>query len=144
MPKYNQGKFNPINPQKYRGNPCSIVYRSSWELNFMSRLDKDPNVLQWNSEEIIVPYIGIDNKMHRYFVDFWVKTKTQELLIEVKPNAQSRKPVKTKNTPKSNKRYIQECITYETNQRKWQAAQAVCKAKGWVWKVIGESELGLI
>lgn len=113
----------------------------------MSRLDRDSNVLEWASE-LPIPYIGIDNRKHRYFVDFWIKTKTSdgktsEMLLEIKPNAQSLPPVKKNNTAKANKRYISEAITYETNQRKWEAAKAVCKAKGWTWKVVGEKELGL-
>ena len=148
MARYQQGRFQPRNPKKYKGNPCGIIYRSSWELNFFSRLDNDPNVIQWASEEIAIPYLGIDGKRHRYFPDLWIKTKSadgkiNEMLVEIKPNAQSIPPTKKANNAKANRRYINEAITYETNSRKWAAAEALCKAKGWVFKVVGEKELGL-
>ncbi|NDB85179.1 MAG: head completion protein, partial [Alphaproteobacteria bacterium] len=27
-----KGKFNPKNPNKYKGDPTNIIYRSRWEL----------------------------------------------------------------------------------------------------------------
>ena len=45
-----KGKFRPQNREKYKGNSSNIVYRSGWELNFMKYLDRQPEVLQWNSE----------------------------------------------------------------------------------------------
>ena len=68
-----KGYFKPKNPKKYKGDPTNIIYRSSWECKLMIRLDEDPNVISWGSEEIIIPYRSpIDNKIHRYFVDFIV------------------------------------------------------------------------
>ena len=52
--------------------------------------DKNENVLEWGSEEIIIPYISpVDNRAHRYFPDFYVRArtktgKTQKFIIEVK------------------------------------------------------------
>jgi len=60
----------------------------------MSRLDKDPSIVEWSSEEHVIPYRSpIDNRMHRYFVDFYIKKKmpdgkTRVALIEIKPKAQ--------------------------------------------------------
>ena len=43
----------------------------------MSFLDSDPRIIEWSSEEIVVPYISpVDNRTHRYFVDFYVKMQT--------------------------------------------------------------------
>ena len=50
-----KGKYKPINPNKYQGDPTNIVYRSSWELKFMRFCDLRDDVVQWQSEEIIVP-----------------------------------------------------------------------------------------
>ena len=100
--KYHQGKFKPNNPQKYLGDPTNIIYRSGWEAKLMRYLDSQKNVLQWGSEEIIVPYKSpIDGRMHRYFTDFIVKQintsgKTETILIEVKPKAQTIEPKKKK------------------------------------------------
>ena len=88
-----KGKFRPQNREKYKGNSSNIVYRSGWELNFMKYLDRQPEVLQWNSEEIIIPYKSpIDGKWHRYYPDFWVRTSKGESLIEIKPKKQPNPP----------------------------------------------------
>jgi hypothetical protein len=72
MSKY-KGFFKPKNPDKYMGNPTNIIYRSSWELKLMIRLDEDPSIISWGSEEVVIPYRSpIDNRIHRYFVDFIV------------------------------------------------------------------------
>ena len=66
-----KGKFTPKNPHKYRGDVNNIVFRSSWEYKLMKFLDDYDDVLEYGSEEIIIPYISpLDGKMHRYFVDF--------------------------------------------------------------------------
>jgi trans-aconitate methyltransferase len=67
------GKYRPISPQKYKGNPTEIYYRSLWELRFMKWCDENKKVLEWGSEEIVVPYRSpLDGKYHRYFVDFYI------------------------------------------------------------------------
>ena len=36
--------------------------------------DNNPNILEWGSEEIIIPYKSpLDKKVHRYFPDFFIK-----------------------------------------------------------------------
>ena len=69
------GYFKPTNPQKYRGNPTNIVYRSLWERKFMVFCDNNPSILQWGSEEIIIPYRAPDGKVRRYFPDFYIKVR---------------------------------------------------------------------
>jgi hypothetical protein len=64
----------------------------------MQKLDEHPDVLEWSSEEVVIPYRSpIDGKVHRYFVDFWVKKKDRSGniicdLIEVKPFSQTKPP----------------------------------------------------
>ena len=64
--------------------------------------DSSKNILEWGSEEVIVPYKSpVDNRMHRYYVDFIVKLRNKEgltetLLIEVKPKKQCSEPKKPK------------------------------------------------
>ena len=141
-----KGKFRPLNPSKYKGDPANIVYRSRWELVYMSRLDKDPTVVEWASEEHVIPYRSpIDNRIHRYFVDFYVKKvfpdgKTRIALIEIKPTAQTMPP---KVQTKVNKRYITEVQTWGINSSKWEAAKAFCKDRGWTFEILTEHELGI-
>ena len=70
------GRFRPSNVTKYRGDYRNIIYRSSWEKVFMSYCDKNDNIIEWGSEEVIIPYRSpLDNRLHRYFPDFYVKVK---------------------------------------------------------------------
>ena len=104
-----KGFFKPINPQKYKGNPQNIIYRSRWELKFMIYLDKDDRVISWGSEEIIIPYRSpIDGRIHRYFTDFIVTKinkhgNKETVIIEIKPSKQTKPPEKQS---KITKKYI--------------------------------------
>ena len=141
-----KGFFKPKNPQKYRGNPTNIVYRSSWELKFMLYLDEHKDILAWSSEELIIPYRSpIDGKVHRYFPDFVVTKINKQglketLLIEVKPEAQTRPPKKQNNITR---KYLTEVKTWGVNEAKWKAATEFCKDRGWSFHVFTERELGI-
>ena len=140
------GKFIPKNPKKYKGNFNNIVYRSSWELKLMFRLDMDPNVISWGSEEIVIPYRSpIDNKIHRYFVDFIVTLINKQgiketVLIEVKPKSQTEPP---KLKSKITKKYITEVKTWGVNEAKWKAAREFCADRKWKFEILTEKELGV-
>ena len=140
MAKYLQGFFKPLNPNKYKGNPTNIVYRSSWELRLMSHFDEHQNVVWWSSEEHVVQYRSpIDGKIHRYFPDFIINTKNKEtIMIEVKPLAQTIEPKKQK-TP--TKRYISEVYTWGVNSAKWSAAEEYCKTRGWKFQIMTEKDI---
>jgi hypothetical protein len=140
---YKQGIYAPKNPQKYVGDANNIFFRSSWELKFMKWADSNPNVLKWNNEELVIPYLSpVDNMQHRYFVDFvvMVKTKSGEVrkyAVEIKPETQTVPPKQTKKT----KKYLTEMTTYMTNQAKWKAADAFCRNKGIEFVVLTERHL---
>lgn len=144
--KSRKGKFTPKFPKKYKGDPTNIVYRSSWELRFMKYLDNNPNILEWGSEELPIPYVSpLDNMVHRYFPDFIVKAKqlngtVKTLIIEIKPHSQTQEPPARSNKSKS---YITEVATWGVNSAKWKAAQTFCESKGWDFKILTEYELGI-
>ena len=144
--KTHKGYFKPRNPQKYKGDPSNIIYRSSWELKLMLILHRHPNIITWRSEEIFIPYRSpIDNKIHRYFVDFIVtkinKDGTKETaLIEVKPFRQTQQPKVQKNITK---KYITEVKTWGINEAKWKAAQEFCNDRKWKFYIFTEKELGV-
>ena len=144
MRQYYQGKFQPKNPSKYAGNPNEIVYRSAWELKVMIGFDTHPSIVEWSSEELIIPYFWEgDGKMHRYFPDFKIKAKTSSgvrtILIEVKPFAQTLEPVMKKG--KKKKTFVNEVETYSKNQAKWAAAREYCLDRGWTFQVVTEKEI---
>ena len=123
-PKYKQGKYNPIQPDKYKGNTKGIVYRSGLELNYFRYMDLNSNVVKWASEEIFIPYTSIDGKQHRYFVDLWCKVKDKdgefkEYLIEIKPFTQCFPPKQQKRITKA---YKERVATFFKNMNKWEAA----------------------
>lgn len=141
-----KGYFNIKYPQKYKGNIQNIIYRSSYELKLMNFLDRNPNVIQWASEEFFVPYKSpIDGKIHRYFPDFWVKKKnnqgiTETIVIEVKPKNQIIPPVVR---TQINKQYLYEVQTWGINTAKWEAAEKYCLDKSWKFMIVTEKELGI-
>jgi hypothetical protein len=142
-----RGTFRANNPNKYKGDPSKIIYRSRWELMVMQKLDSHPDVLQWSSEEIIIPYRSpIDGKVHRYFPDFWVKKKDRSGnivcdLIEVKPYNQTKPPAIMEGKP--TRRYLNEVMTWGVNSSKWKAALEYCKDRNWAFVIITERELGI-
>lgn len=137
-----KGKFKPLNPKKYLGDTKNIVYRSSWELIYLSKLDKDDNVVKWSSEEIQVPYRSpIDGQIHRYFVDMYVEYKNgDKFLIEIKPEKQTRPPEKQS---KPTKKYLKEVVTWGINEAKFLAATKYAEKRGWKFKILTEKHLGI-
>jgi len=142
--KYHKGLFKPKKPEKYMGDHTNIVYRSSWELKYMKWLDHSSSVIQWQSEEFCIPYTHpVDGRRHRYFPDFFVVMKNkqgaiEELVVEIKPKKQSEPPKAQK---RQTRRYINEVITYATNQYKWDAAKRYCDERGYKFVVLTENEL---
>lgn len=139
--KFSQGYFNPKNPDKYVGDVNKIRYMSSWELNLHKFFDNNPNVLRWASEEVVIPYyFPVDQKMHKYYVDYWVEYRTasgtiKQELIECKPKSQTKPP---RGKRKNN---IQEQVTYAKNVCKWKAAQEWCTQRGISFRILTEDSI---
>lgn len=107
----------------------------------MMKLDNDPNIIEWSSEEIAVPYQSpLDNNIHRYFPDFRVKDNTgHTYLVEIKPAKETVQPVH-KSTMR---RFLKESATFAINLKKWEAARRYCEQRGWSFKILTEIELGI-
>jgi hypothetical protein len=141
-----KGKYRVINPSKYRGDSQDVTYRSSWELKFMKWCDTNPSVLEWGSETIIIPYTSpVDNRVHRYFVDFYIKVqdrngKINRYLVEIKP-AKFTKPPEI--PARKTRRFVQEVFQYGTNQAKWKAANDYCIERSMKFLVLTEVDLGI-
>ena len=144
MTKSYSGKFKPSYPGKYKGDPTNIIYRSLWERKFMVWCDRNINVEEWGSEEIIIPYISpVDGRVHRYFPDFYVRARTKtggktRLIIEVKPLKQTQTPKKQQ---RHTKKYLNEVRPYAVNDAKWKAAREYCKDRQMVFMILTEKEL---
>lgn len=135
--KYNQGFFTPKNPKKLIGNQ-SPKYRSSWELAYMSFLDQHPNVINWASESIRIPYINpLTGKGSVYVPDFLVyyidkNGRKHAELIEIKPE-------KERLVEKAKSR--KDKLFLILNTAKWVAAQSFCAKNNLHFRVISETEL---
>ena len=142
-----KGRYTPQNPQKYRGNPSKIIYRSLWERKFMKYCDQSSSIVEWGSEEVIIPYISpLDGRMHRYFPDFYIKVKQHDYkmkryIIEVKPKKQCSPP--DPKPSRKTKRWISEVKTWGVNEAKWKSANSWCLDKGMEFKILTEDDLGI-
>lgn len=143
---FHKRKYKPINPSKYLGDHTNIIMRSSWETKFAIWCDKNPSVVSWSSEETIVPYVSpVDNRAHRYFIDFKIQVKTSEgkkktYLVEIKPDYQTRPPVPPS---RKSKKYITEVMTWGVNDAKWRAAKQYALDRGWEFLILTEYHLGI-
>lgn len=138
MAFYNQGVFQPTDPDKYVGT-YPITYRSAWELTFMNLCDKHPYILQWASESLKIPYQDpMTGKLRTYIPDFLIlyvipSTGAKHFeLIEIKPLSQS-----IPEAARSKK--DQEALML--NEAKWAAAKAWCRANGATFRVLTEHQL---
>lgn len=145
--KYCQGKFKPVNPTKYKGDPTNIIFRSSYELKFMEYCDLNESINEWRSEEFFIPYISpVDGKVHRYFPDFFVKYKDKNgndrtLVAEIKPQKDLNMP--DQNPKRKTKSWAFKVKTWVINQAKWKAAREFCEDRKWEFRILTEKELGI-
>jgi hypothetical protein len=141
-----KGKYRVNNVEKYKGDITNIVYRSLWELRFMKWCDSSKSVIEWGSETIIIPYISpIDKRIHRYFVDFYIKVKTnsnaiEKYLVEIKPERFTKPPSIPE---RKTKRFIDEVFQYGVNDAKWKAAFEFCKDRNMKFIILTEKDLGI-
>ena len=140
------GLYKPLYPKKYRGNPSRIVYRSLWEKKYMKYCDHTTSILEWGSEEIIIPYRSpIDNRVHRYYPDFYIKVleksgRTSKYIVEIKPKKQTKPPYgKDKRTVA----YKREALTFAKNRAKWNAAEDFCEDRQMKFLILTEDHLAV-
>jgi hypothetical protein len=141
--KCKTGIFSPSNPHKYKGKSNEIIYRSMLEKRVMRFLDQHPNVLEWSSEEFFIQYLcETDNKIHKYFPDFYVKfidkdKNIRKQIIEVKPYIQTLPPQSKKKT----KRFVNDCLAYIKNVSKWKSAKRFCEKMNMDFVILTEKEI---
>ena len=137
------GLYQARNPMKYRGDFTKIKYRSSWELKLAIWCDMNADVLKWNLEGVVIPYIcATDGRPHRYYMDFWLKVREKdgtitEKLIEVKPSKECKPPRKSKNM----RVYARAYKTWLKNSSKWEAASKYAAKRGMKFHILTEKQL---
>jgi len=139
--KYRQGKFVPINKDKFIGSYAN--YRSGLELKFMRFCDNNSNVIKWGSENVVIPYISpLDGRVHKYYVDNFVVIREGNIiknyLIEIKPSKQTQPPT---TNYKKKEHLLYEQSAWIINSAKWEAARELCKKKGFEFLILTEKHL---
>jgi len=136
--KFAHGKFVMKNPAKYVGLKTP-TYRSGWEHSFMRLCDEHPNVYQWASESIKIPYRHpITGKYTIYVPDFFIvyvdkNGRKHAELVEVKPMNQTNMRDAGKSIAKKTQVVI--------NHAKWEAASAYARQNRITFRVLSEEQL---
>ena len=137
LPRFARGKFSPKNQEKYVGTKTP-TYRSSWEHAFMRLCDEHPNVYQWASESIKIPYRHPFTGQYTHYVPDFIMvyknkggTKIAEL-VEIKPKSQT---ILEKARSSKDKSVI------ILNRAKWMAAGEWAKRKGMRFRVLNEDSI---
>jgi len=139
--RFKQGIYNPTG-KKYRGK-SNPIYRSSWELKFFRWCDLNENVIEWNSENVVIPYRIGNGKPRRYIVDNTVTIREgssiKRYLVEIKPYKQTQPPTSHGNKKKST--IIYEQYTFAKNKCKWGAAKQWCTKNRYEFLILTEKDL---
>lgn len=136
MGNYQQGTYQPLNPEKYLGKHLP-TYRSGWELTVMRMLDSHPNIVGWASESHRIPYIHpLTGKRSNYVPDFFViyddKNGVRRAeMIEVKPSSQVMGEAKGQ----------YDKAQAVVNEAKWKYAQQFCKQQGIGFRIMTENDI---
>lgn len=132
------GRFIPRFPEKYRGDPSKIFFRSRWEASVMKFFDSSSAVISWASEEISIPYLKPeDARVHHYWPDFVVEFVDKEgnikrEIVEVKPLHESEAAYAKHERSKA---------ALQTNEAKWKAAIDYAEKNGMTFRVITEKSI---
>lgn len=122
--KWVNGEYNGIFQRGYIFSTkmnSDVYYRSSWEKEFISYLDKNEDIKQFLHDSIRIPYYDAKNHKRNYIVDFLVtKNNGDKELIEIKPSCFTEKDI---------------------NKRKFAAARKYCEDQGIKFRVLTEKYL---
>ena len=133
------------NKDKYIGTK-DPRYLSSFELRTWEWCDRSPAVLKWGAEVVVVEYFNpVKNRKAPYIVDVYIKYmnkqgEVKEELIEIKPLDQCSAPKKGRGK-KAESTFLQESLTWATNQAKWVAATKYAEARGWSFRILTEQSI---
>lgn len=136
MAKYQQGQYEPKNPNKYIGKGFPR-YRSGWELAVFRMCDNHPAILGWGSETHRIPYKNpLTGKQTTYVPDLLMiymdaKGQKHAEMVEIKPSKQTLGEAKSQ----------ADKAAAVLNHAKWAAARAWCQQQGLGFRVITENEI---
>ena len=143
----NPGKFIPPSDKfmkSFNESEMSVEYKSSLELKTLRYADYNKHIIRFSCEPFHIKYIKpLDNKEHRYFIDFFFEfANGEKFIIEVKSKGETVPPKKPrKKTQKSLLNYQRAIITYSTNTAKWKAAKVFAKKNNMKFIILTEDQL---
>lgn len=132
-----KGLYTPLHPDKYTGE-YPIVFRSTWELEFMRYCDNHPDVMEWASEPVKIPYANpLNGNQSIYIPDFLVTYKGRSIqkstkLIEIKPLHEASEAFARNGT---------DVAVRAKNEAKWGSATQWAARRGIDFLVLTEAEL---
>ena len=142
--RYKGGQINPASCHKlYESQRMKpIIYRSSYERDFIYWLERSPKVVHWGSECIGINYVNLqDGKHHTYYPDYVMDVYNDQndpskgistMLVEIKPYNQTRPPDPT--LPRDSYAWVE----YVRNISKWRAAAEFAKENNMFFKIFTE------
>lgn len=146
--RVHQGYFVPRHPEKYKGDPTKVIYRSSWEFKFLEYCDNSEAVIEYCAEPVCVPYWNpILKKQCDYWIDCYMATRgpdgnLNKWLIEVKPQKYLSAPEPPNRlTEKQTLNYVRHAKMYIINKAKFEAAKLYARAHNMQFGIITENFL---
>lgn len=143
-----QGYFTPLHPEKYKGDPTKVIFRSSWELRFLKYCDENPRVIEYASEPVGIAYYNpVTKRPATYWIDCYMATlgddgQVTRWLIEIKPNRYLSPPKPpTRLTEKQTLGYARHAKAYIINNAKFEAAREYAALHGMRFGIITENFL---
>lgn len=142
--RYKGGQINPASCRKlYESQKTRpVIYRSSYEKDFIYWLEHSSRVIRWGSECIGIHYINMhDGKSHTYYPDYIMEVLkdphnpsqgTETILVEIKPYNQTKPPDPT--LPKDSYAWVE----YVRNISKWRAAVEFARQNNMQFKIFTE------
>ena len=136
--KFIQNFYNCLaHPEKNCNEDKNICMRSSYEIRYCMSIDRNPDIIKWGSENVIIPYffpfefkngqiLESKRQIRRYYMDFYVKYKDgREELIEIKPLYQVKAPIAKEYKTKYSLNNA--LFSFKKNTEKWKNTEKYCE-----------------
>lgn len=142
--RYKGGQINPESCRKLFESQkhVPIIYRSSYERDFIFWLERSPKVVRWGSECIGIKYVNLsDGTTHTYYPDYIMEvwndvhepsSGKSTILVEIKPYNQTKAPDPI--LPKDSYAWVE----YIRNVSKWRAALEFAQRNNMQFKIFTE------
>lgn len=136
--------MKPLNEYMDSSRDGYVEYKSGLERAAFIYADLNPKIAKFSVEPFAIMYQKPeDQKMHRYFPDMFIEfVSGQKFIVEIKSKGETRPPSKPKQpNPQNMASYKKACLTFMTNQAKWNAAKSFAESQQMKFIILTEDEL---